>query len=303
MTEVQKSIAAPKTYYGPPQVTRLRKMGRTARRWPLVPIFILAMVLFMAVFAPIISPHNPVRGNLRDRMTPPAWLEGGSTKYLLGTDANGRDILSRIIHGSRVSFIVAGTVLGAGLTFGLALGMVAGYKGGNLDELLMRIVDFTLAIPFILVAIAVVVIFGSSLTMIISLLVIFTWGGFARQARAATLSLKNEDYVAFARVAGASPVRILIRHILPGIVSTMMVLASLAVGSLILTEATLSFLGVGVPKPSPAWGLMVADGRQYLRDYWWISVFPGTAIFLAVFSVNFLGDWLRDRLDPRLRQL
>ncbi|MBI4658709.1 MAG: ABC transporter permease, partial [Verrucomicrobia bacterium] len=172
-----------------------------------------------------------------------------------------------------------------------------------LDELLMRFVDFTHAIPFILVAIVVVVVFGSSLALILILLIVFTWGGFARQARAATLSLKTQDYVAMAKIAGASPIRIIVRHILPGIFSTMMVLASLAVGGLILAEATLSFLGVGIPKPAPAWGLMVADGRQFLRDAWWVAMMPGIAIFATVFSVNFLGDWMRDRFDPRLRQL
>lgn len=280
-----------------------RNVLHRMRRWPVLPVVVLALFGFTAVFAPLLSPHDPVRGNLRDRMIPPAWQQGGTSEYLLGTDANGRDILSRIIHGSRISFIVASTVLAAGLIVGMTIGLVAGYMGGNVDEFLMRIVDFTLAVPFILVAIAVIVVFGSSLILIISLLIIFTWGGFARQARAATLSLKTQDYVAVAKVMGASPLRIIIRHILPGILSTMMVLASLAVGTLILTEATLSFLGVGIPKPAPAWGLMVADGRQVLRDAWWIAVLPGIAIFLTVFSVNFLGDWLRDRLDPRLRQI
>jgi peptide/nickel transport system permease protein len=167
----------------------------------------------------------------------------------------------------------------------------------------MRFVDFTLAVPFILVALVTVTVFGSSLTLILILLIMFTWGGFARQARGLALSLKSSDYVALARIAGASPQRIILRHILPGTVSTIMVVASVAVGSLILTEATLSFLGVGIPKPAPAWGLMVADGRRFLRDAWWVSTMPGVAIFATVFSVNFLGDWMRDRFDPRLRQL
>lgn len=281
----------------------VRKSLYVLRRWPLLPILVLTVFGITAIFAPLLSPHDPVRGNLRDRLLPPAWQEGGSTKYFLGTDRNGRDILSRIIHGSRISFIVAGTVLGAGLVVGTTIGLLAGYAGGNLDELLMRFVDFTLAIPFILVAIVVVVVFGSSLALILILLIVFTWGGFARQARAATLSLKTQDYVAMAKIAGASPIRIIVRHILPGIFSTMMVLASLAVGGLILAEATLSFLGVGIPKPAPAWGLMVADGRQFLRDAWWVAMMPGIAIFATVFSVNFLGDWMRDRFDPRLRQL
>ncbi|MEX0762666.1 MAG: ABC transporter permease [Dehalococcoidia bacterium] len=211
--------------------------------------------------------------------------------------------MTRVIHGGRITLIVATTVLLSGLILGTTLGLTAGYIGGQVDELIMRIVDFTLAFPFILVAVAVVVVFGASVPLIIILLVIFGWGGFARQARAMTLSLKTADYVAISRIAGASTPRILFRHILPGIMNTMMVLASLAVGGVILAEATLSFLGVGVPRPNPAWGLMVSSGRDYIRDAWWLVVMPGVAIFAVVFSINFLGDWLRDRFDPRLRQL
>ena len=273
------------------------------RRWPLIPLLIIGIVVFMAIFAPLLTGHDPRRGDLRDRLTPPMWLEGGTSKYPLGTDDNGRDILTRIMYGSRISLMVAGIVLSVGMVLGTSVGLIAGYIGGNGDEVMMRFVDFTLAIPFVLVAIVLVVLFGSSLTLILILLVLFTWGGYARQARGMTLGLKTQDYVAVARIAGASPPRIIFRHILPGVLSTLMVVASVAVGSLILTEATLSFLGVGIPKPNPAWGLMVADGRKWLRAAWWVSMMPGIAIFATVFSVNFLGDWMRDRFDPRLRQL
>ena len=261
------------------------------------------MAITASIFAPLLTSHDPVRSSLRDRLTPPVWQEGGTTKYLLGTDENGRDILTRIIYGSRISLMVASSVLVSGLVLGTLIGIAAGYFGGNIDELLMRIVDFTLAIPFILVAISVVVIAGSSVVIIISLLIIFTWGGFARYARALTLSLKNQEYVSYARATGASTPRIFWKHILPGTFNLLMVLVSLQVGNLILTEATLSFLGVGVPKPNPSWGLMVASGREFLQQAWWLSAMPGIAIFLTVFSVNFIGDWLRDRLDPQLRQI
>ena len=175
--------------------------------------------------------------------------------------------------------------------------------GGIVDEVLMRLVDFVFALPFIVVALVASVVWGASLELVIILLSLFTWAPFARQVRAESLQLKTMDYVALARVAGASGFRITVRHILPGVVNTVMVLSSLQVGSLILTESVLSFLGVGIPPPQPSWGSMVAEGRQYISSAWWISFFPGFAILLIVFSMNFFGDWLRDKLDPRLRQL
>ncbi len=286
--------------------TRRRWLGRTLyvlRRWPILPMMIVAGLVFVAVFAPLLTPHDPRRGSLRESNLPPMWMEGGTIRHPLGTDTVGRDILTRIFYGSRISLMIAGIVLASGAVFGTTLGLVAGYAGGNVDELIMRYFDFTLAIPFLVVAMVTVIVFGQSLTLIIVLLVVFSGGGFARQARAITLSLKTIDYVAMAKVAGASHVRIIVKHILPGVINTVVVLASLSIGGLILAESTLSFLGVGIPAPTPAWGLMVADGRDYLRTAWWISTFPGLAIFLTVFSANFLGDWLRDRLDPRLRQL
>lgn len=292
-----------------PRANGLKLRNRTAkavhifRRWPIIPAAILLLVIVAAIFAPLLTPHDPNVGDFRNTFAPPMWQEGGSISHPLGTDEVGRDVLARIIYGGRVSLMVATSVLISGLTLGMVIGVVAGYFGGNVDEIIMRIVDFTLGIPFILVAVAVVVVYGSSVSLIIILLVIFSWGGFARQARVMTLSLKTMDYVYFAKIAGASTPRILIKHILPGIVNTMTVLASLAIGGLILTEATLSFLGVGVPKPNASWGLMVSGGRAYIRDSWWLVVMPGTAIALVVFSINFIGDWLRDRFDPRLRQL
>jgi len=273
------------------------------RRWPVVPGLAIGILVFAAVFAPVITTHNPRLGNLRDQQIPPVWMEGGRSAHLLGTDNVGRDIFARIIYGSRVSLAVATTVLVFGCAIGTSLGLIAGYVGGQLDEILMRAVDFTLAVPFIMVALVTITVFGHSLTLLLILLILFSWGGFTRQARGETLSLKTRDYVALARIAGASGPRIIVRHILPGVFSTIVVVASLSVGGLILTESTLSFLGVGIQPPTPAWGLMVADGRNFLRSAWWISTFPGVAIFLTVFAVNFMGDWFRDYFDPRLREL
>ena len=230
------------------------------------------------------------------------WVEGGMSKYILGTDPLGRDILSRLIEGARISLIIVTVVLSIGVTTGTVLGMVAGYLGGKIDEIIMRIVDFTFAVPFIMVALVIVIVLGQSLTIIILLLAFFSWPAFARQIRAEVLSLRERDYVLQAKISGASTGRILVKHIFPGVVNTVIVVATLRVGSLILAESILSFLGVGIPPPTPSWGTMTAEGRDFLLTDWWISFFPGLAIFLVVASMNFLGDWIRDFLDPRLRQ-
>ena len=236
-------------------------------------------------------------------IVPVVLREGGSAKYLLGTDDLGRDILSRIIHGARISLIIAAITLGIGGAIGTALGLIAGYFGGLLDELLMRIVDIFLALPLVLVALVLVVSVGQSFYIIVGVLVLFIWVRFARQIRGEVLQLKTMDYVALAKVAGASTPRILAIHLFPGVVNTLIVVATLQVSIVILVESTLSFLGAGVPPPTPAWGSMVADGRDFLADAWWISTMPGVAILLTVLSLNLFGDWLRDRLDPKLRQL
>ena len=282
---------------------RITKAFQLFRQWPIIPVAIALSLIVVAIFAELVSPHDPLAGDTYDRNEPPVWAEEGSSEFLLGTDHIGRDVLSRIIFGARVSLIVAVTVLIAGAALGTLVGLVAGYMGGIVDEVLMRLVDFVFALPFIVVALVASVVWGASLELVIILLSLFTWAPFARQVRAESLQLKTMDYVALARVAGASGFRITVRHILPGVVNTVMVLSSLQVGSLILTESVLSFLGVGIPPPQPSWGSMVSEGRQYISTAWWISFFPGFAILLIVFSMNFFGDWLRDKLDPRLRQL
>jgi peptide/nickel transport system permease protein len=260
-------------------------------------------MIVAGVFSPWLAPHDPLRGDLLNNKLPPMWAGGGMGKYILGTDPLGRDILSRLIEGARISLILVTVVLTIGLSAGTTLGMVAGYLGGQIDEIIMRIVDFTFAVPFILVALVIVIVLGQSLTIIILLLAFFSWPAFARQIRAEVLSLRERDYVMHAKVSGASTGRILAKHIFPGVINTTMVVATLRVGQLILAESILSFLGVGIPPPTPSWGTMTAEGRDFLLTEWWISFFPGFAILLVVASMNFLGDWMRDFLDPRLRQL
>lgn len=286
-----------------PAPIRIARQLWRLRRWPLIPMFFLVLFVFTGVFAPLIAPHDPERGGLRDRNLPPAWEAGGSTEFLLGTDHLGRDMLSRVIFGARISLAVAGVTLGVGMVIGVASGLIAGWYGGWLDEFLMRIVDIKLAIPTILLALVLVLALGQSFLIIVAILAIAVWPRFARNVRGEVLQLKTMDFVALAKVAGASTPRILFIHIFPGVINTLIVLATLEVGIVILLESTLSFLGAGVPPPTPAWGSMVSDGRDRLAVAWWISTMPGLAIMLVVLSMNLFGDWLRDRLDPRLRQL
>ena len=287
----------------PPVLNIPVRTYRFIREWPVIPALIMVVLVVCAIFAPLIAPHDPLIGDLRVPNTPPIWYAEGSATYILGTDTLGRDVLTRTIFGARISLIIVSIVLSTGALFGTTLGLVAGYYGGHLDEILMRFVDLTLAVPFILVALVVVIVLGQSLTIIVILISILTWSGFSRQVRAEVLSLRTRDYVALARVAGASDAMILYRHILPGVLNTVIVIATLNVANVILAEAVLSFLGVGVPPPTPAWGAMISDGRDYLGTAWWLAFFPGIAIFLTVVAFNFMGDWLRDKLDPRLRQL
>lgn len=285
------------------ELTKGDNIWQTARSLPILPIATIVLLLFVGIFAPLISPYPPLDGDLDLRNANPSWLGDTDSPYFLGGDHIGRDILTRIIYGTRISLMVAGTVLVFGTLVGTVLGLLSGYIGGLLDEFIMRLVDFMYAVPFILVVLVCAVLWSPSLMLVIILLSIFTWPPFARQVRAETLTLKEMDYVSLAKVSGSSGIRICMKHILPGLFNTVMVMASLQVGSLVVTESVLSFLGVGIPAPAPTWGSMVSEGRNYISTAWWISFFPGIAILLIVFSMNFLGDWLRDRLDPRLRQI
>jgi peptide/nickel transport system permease protein len=282
-----------------------------------VAILLLVLVL-PAIFADWISPHDPLIGSLSNRLVPPVWVEadsfeiagmgtietpGGSWKHILGTDKQGRDVLSRIIYGARVSLTVAGLSIFIAGSVGTTLGMIAGYFGGNVDHLIMRLVDITISIPAILFALVLAVILQPSFQTVIIVIVSIFWSRYARLIRGQTLGIKNQDFIGRAKVAGASNARIIVRHVFPNVVNTIIVLATLEVGQVILLEATLSFLGAGLPRPTPAWGLMVANGRELLISAWWVAFFPGLAILLAVMSMNLMGDWLRDKLDPKLRNL
>ena len=273
------------------------------RRWPVIPVVILTALIVMAIFAPLVAPHPPLKASLRDRNAPPAWYAEGSSKFILGADHVGRDVFSRVVFGSRISLMVAAVALITGTIVGTILGLVSGYFGGIVDEIIMRIVDIWFAFPFLMLALLIALVVGTGIFTLMGLLALIVWSSYVRYVRAEVLSLRERDFIALARVAGASTSRILFRHILPGVTNTVVVIATLRAGQLILAEASLSFLGAGIPPPTPTWGSMIADGRDYLRDAWWISVFPGIAIFVMVMSLNFLGDWMRDRLDPRLRQL
>ena len=228
---------------------------------------------------------------------------GGTSTFLLGTDDLGRDILSRIIYGSRISIVVAAIAIFIGGTIGTSLGITAGYFGSWLDALIMRAVDVSLSIPIILLALVLVSALGASFATVITVLVLLLWAHYARMARGVTLSVRSADFIARARVAGCSDLRIMFKHIFPNVFNSLVVLATLQVGFVIIIESTLSFLGAGIPRPNPAWGLMVADGRALIVSHWWVAFFPGLAILLVVLSMNLMGDWLRDKLDPRQRQV
>lgn len=271
------------------------------RRWPVIPLIILAILVFVGIAAPWIAPNDPIKQRLPQRSAQPFYKDG--SPYLLGGDHVGRDVTSRVIHGARISLTVMIVAMSAGMVIGTTLGLVAGYAGGLTDEIITRIVDIWLGFPFILLALVVAITIGASFTVVMGLMVLLAWSGFVRNVRADVLVIKENDYVAAARVAGASNLRILAKHIFPGTIGTVTVIASLSVGGLILSEATLSFLGAGIPSPTPSWGNMISEGRDYLQTAWWTSVFPGFALFLTVMSLNFFGDWLRDRLDPKLRQI
>ena len=277
--------------------------ARRTARVPWTPIVIITVFVAMAVFAPLLAPHSPIDQTLRDKLLPPAWMAGGSDTYLLGTDAFGRDVLSRLIYGARVSLIVALLALTAGGGVGLIVGIVAGYLGGTVDGVLMRVVDAAFTFPAILFALLFAVTMGQGLGTLVLAISLLVWASFARVIRGEVLTLRQRDFVALAKVRGCSALRIMLTHILPNVLNTFMVLVTLNIGVVIIAEASLSFLGAGIPPPTPTWGMMISEGRGRLADAWWVALIPGIAITLLVLSVNLFGDWLRDRLDPRLRQL
>jgi peptide/nickel transport system permease protein len=260
--------------------------------------------LLLAIFANVLAPYDPEVGALGDRFKPPVWQTGGSDKYLLGTDHLGRDVLSRLLFGARVSIVVGFLAVIVAGAIGTTLGIISGYVGGWVDQVIMRITDTWLALPGLTFAIFLAAIVGPSLWNIVFVLSWVYWTRYARVVRGEVLSLKERDFVRLAIVAGCSKWTIMRRHILPNVINSAIVLATLQLGVVIITEASLSFLGVGVPPPQPAWGLMLADGKKGLMaGYWWLTVLPGCCIMFMVLSANLLGDWLRVKFDPQLRQL
>ncbi|PLR81246.1 peptide ABC transporter permease [Bacillus canaveralius] len=269
------------------------------RKIAAVGLFLLLIVIIIAVIAPLIVPMNPEEQNIVERLQPPGWTDEEGVKHWLGTDQLGRDVLSRVIVGSRVSIMVAAGAVIIGGTIGLIVGLVSGYSGGWIDSVLMRIVDMQLAFPFLLLALTMVTILGPSVMNVVLVLSVTSWISYAKVVRSSVLSIKHLEFIEATRAIGASRFTILFRHILPNIISPFIVVASFQVATLIIAESSLSFLGLGVPASQPTWGGMLADGREYMSDAWWIAVFPGMMLMVVAMSANLFGDGLRDALDPR----
>jgi peptide/nickel transport system permease protein len=284
---------------------RLRAVVKAVREAPLAAVVILGGLILVAVLADLVAPYDPTRPVKGAGMfAPPFWVDGGSLATPLGTDFQGRDILSRLIYGARVSLVVGlmGTLVAGGI--GTAMGILSGYVGGWVDQIIMRVTDAWLALPAIVFAIFLAAMLGPSMWNIIVILGAVYWTRYARVIRGEVLTLRERDFVKLAEIAGASRWRVIKKHILPNVMNTATVLASLTVGVVIIAEASLSFLGVGVPPPQPAWGLMLSEARPTLMaGQWWLTVFPGACILLIVLATQLFGDWLRVRLDPQLRNL
>jgi peptide/nickel transport system permease protein len=263
---------------------------------------ILVGLIVTAIFAPQVAPHNPIRERLIDRLLPPAWAGDGEWQYLLGTDHLGRDLVSRMIYGSRVSLLVGCAAVIIGGILGIALGVTAGFIGGRTNEVIMALADMQLAFPTILLAIAIIAVLGPSFINLVIVIGISGWVTYARIARGQVLSVREKEFIEAIRAQGGSRWRIVWRHILPNILSPLIVVATLDLARTIILESTLSFLGLGIQPPTPSWGGMLSDGREYLLSAWWIATFPGVALMLTALSFNRLGDWIRDRTDPRLRR-
>jgi peptide/nickel transport system permease protein len=264
-------------------------------------LLLVVLAVLVAILAPVLSPHNPAQQNIVHRLRPPFWAEGGSLEYPLGTDSLGRDILSRVVFGSQISVFVGLAATAASGLVGVSMGLISGFLGGSVDSVISRMGDVQQAIPFLVLAIAVAAVLGPGLFNLILVLVITTWVTFFRVVRSEVLSVREEQYVMSAHAIGASKARIILRYILPNVAASIIVIATLLVANMIIFEASLSFLGLGVQSNIPTWGRIVADGREYIAKEWWIAFFPGLAILATVMGINLLGDWLRDALDPRRR--
>jgi len=270
-------------------------------RWGLAAAVALALIIASAVCAPLIAPHDPLAVNVGHRLGPPAWMEQGAREHPLGTDQVGRDLLSRMIYGGRVSLLVGVCSVVISATIGVLLGLGAGYFGGRTDWVIMSAVNVVLTFPFILLALAVIAVLGPSLLNMILVLGVAGWPVYARVVRAETMALREREFVVAGRALGMSHVRIVFRQILPNLVSAIVVIATLQVAQVIVAESFLSFLGLGVQPPTPAWGNMLGEGRLYMLNSWWIATFPGLAIFVTTLAINLMGNALRDWLDPHLK--
>ena len=268
-----------------------------------VGVFVLSVVIVVAVAAPWIAPHNPNEQVLERRLLPPAWVEGGTRNHLLGTDHLGRDILSRIIYGSRISLAVGFSAVVISGLLGIAAGLVAGFYGRGYEATIMRLVDIQLAFPFILLALAIIGVLGPGLRNVILVLGVAGWMVYARVVRGQVLSVREREFVEAARAIGASDFRIIRRHVLPNTLAPVIIVATFAVATCIITEASLTFFGLGVEATIPTWGSMLSDGRAYMGTAWWLTTFPGLAMMLTVLALNVIGDWLREFIDPRMRNL
>ena len=284
-----------------PRAGRATRWRLLRLRWGLAAAGVLLLIVASAVLAPGIAPHDPLAVNIRHRLAPPAWMGGGATQHLLGTDQVGRDLLSRMIFGGRVSLVVGvGAVLIAA-TIGVLLGLGAGYFGGATDWTIMTVINVMLTFPFVLLALAVISVLGPSLVNMIIVLGAAGWPIYARVVRAETLAIREREFVLAGRALGMSHVRIVFRQIVPNLVSVIVVIATLQVAQVIILESFLSFLGLGIQPPTPAWGNMLGEGRVYMLNSWWIATFPGLAIFITTLVINLMGNALRDWLDPHLK--
>ena len=282
----------------------LRMLSRRLFRSPvgMIGMLIVITVVICAIAAPLLAPHDPTQLQLKTRLLPPAWAEKGTWDYPLGTDQLGRDVWSRILYGSRISVIVGVvSVVIAGI-IGVLLGLIAGFYGGIADALLSRVVDTFLSIPFIVLALAVVGVLGPSVVNLIVVLTVTGWVTYARVVRGEAIALKEKEYIIAAEMIGQRRWLIALRHVLPNVMASVIVLSTLNVASTIISESSLSFLGLGVQPPTVTWGSMLSDGRQYIATSWWLATFPGLAITITVLGIIFLGDWMRDVLDPRLKE-
>ncbi len=301
------NLASPRAIASPARISRTQwnraLSSLLKRRAAVAGLLVLACVVGLAVSAQWIAPHDPNEQVLDRRLLPPAWEEGGSRQHVLGTDHLGRDILSRVIYGSRISLTVGVLAVIISGLLGIGAGLVAGYYGGRVDAVIMRLVDIQLAFPFILLALAVIGVLGPGLRNVILVLGIAGWMVYARVVRGQVLSVRERDFVEAARAIGAPDLRIIRIHVLPNTLAPVIIVATFAVATCIITEASLTFFGLGVEATIPTWGSMLSDGRAYMGTAWWLTTFPGLAMMLTVLSLNVVGDWLRDFIDPRMRNL